>query len=166
MEQGGSPTSQQSSRSRPNYRHPILLEDGGSKDVEGSPNSPNSPNIGGYGSYYDPEAPFPHTDGPHTHPSNNPSLSNPPIGMGGMGSGPSSPTGTYHPHQFGSDHKPMHPSMNASPLHHPPTSSGNSPPQIPEPEYYHGVLPFGPPAASQVCLQSQLRARSVLNTDH
>jgi hypothetical protein len=166
MEQDGSPSSQQSLRSRPNFPHPILLEDGGSAAsgaVDGSQNSPHSPNLGIYAPDYDPEAPFPHTDSPFGYPSNVPSLSNQALGMGRTGSGPSSPTGVYHPHHFNPDHQPVLSNTGPSSSQYTSTSSGHSPPRIPEPDYYQGVLPFGPPAPSQVCLLS-LPNTFVVNT--
>lgn len=155
MDPDGSPSSQQSKHSRPNFPHPILLEDGGPGDsgaVDGSMNSPNSPNPGSYPPGYDPEAPYPHTDSPYGQPASGPSLSNQATDMSRMGSGPSSPSGLYHPHHFNPNHHPPQQKTVPSPPQYISTSSGHSPPRIPAPEYYEGVLPFGPPAASQVRL--------------
>lgn len=152
MEQEGSSPKDNSMRSRPNYPHPIFLEDsaaGSRATVDPSLNSPNSPNSSGhYLSDYDPEAPFPHTERPYGFSQSGPTFSN--QTHAGI-SNPSSPTGIYHPHHFSSDHSPTVPSAGGtSALHFTSSSSGHSPPRIPEPEYYQGVLPFGPPAPSQV----------------
>jgi hypothetical protein len=66
----GSPPHQHSQRSRPNYPHPILLEDGRSRaanagSVDSPLNSPSSMSNDPIQSGYDPEIPYPHTDAPY-----------------------------------------------------------------------------------------------------
>jgi hypothetical protein len=89
-----SPTSQQSQRSRPNYRHPILLEDDRSYIIEATLSSPSSINGGSTPSDYDPEAPYPHTDTYARYPNVN---TDPESGTPRIGRRPSPPTATHLP---------------------------------------------------------------------
>lgn len=157
MEQEGSSPKDNSMRSRPKYPHPILLEDGGGSraigptTIEAPLDSPSSPHASKFMSDYDPEAPYPHTERSYGYVPSGPSFTNQSTGMDRMSSNPSSPTGIYHAHHFSPDHAPAVPNAGqASHLHYTSSSSGHSPPRIPEPDYYQGVLPFGPPNPSQV----------------
>lgn len=163
MEQEGSSPKDNSMRSRPKYPHPILLEDGGGSRVIGPTtieaplDSPSSPHTSKFMSDYDPEAPYPHTERSYGYVPSGPSFTNQSTGMDRMNSNPSSPTGIYHAHHFSPDHAPAVPNAGqASHLHYTSSSSGHSPPRIPEPDYYQGVLPFGPPNPSQAISTTQL----------
>jgi hypothetical protein len=145
-----SPTSQQSQRSRPNYRHPILLEDDRSRITEAALGSPSSNNDGSIPSDYDPEAPYPHTENPYAY-------GHSPDGNAGsesathrIGTQPSSPTAIQSPRQYnptrqGQQHSPASNASNASQQSGPINMRGSSH------EYYQGVIPFlGTPPLAQV----------------
>ncbi|PVG02420.1 hypothetical protein CPB86DRAFT_870294 [Serendipita vermifera] len=150
----GSPPHQNSQRSRPNYPHPILLEDGRSRaatagSVDSPLNSPSSIGNDHIQSEYDPEIPYPHTDNPYgyVHGSENTEDSS---GLLQMGRNPSS-SSIHH----GSP--PFVSGQHTGPGGQIPSPSFTSPfavhgtTQIPPPPgYYQGVIPFsGSHPASQ-----------------
>jgi hypothetical protein len=143
----GSPTSQQSQRSRPNYRHPILLEDDRSRITEAALSSPSSVNGGSIPSDYDPEAPYPHTENPYTYGH---SPDGPESGTPRIGSQSSSPTATHYPRQYNPTQQRQQHSPTSNASH---TSQQSAPIMMRESlhEYYQGVIPFlGTPPPAQV----------------
>lgn len=146
----GSPTSQQSQRSRPNYPHPILLEDDRSRNTDATLGSPTSMHVGSIPSDYDPEAPYPHTDNPYAY-SHSPSGNNSPdIGAPRIGSHQASPTPIpfprhYNPGQQRQQHSPTSNTSYASQQSVPIMMRGA------QQDYYQGVIPFiGSPPPAQV----------------
>jgi hypothetical protein len=147
-----SPTSQQSQRSRPNYRHPILLEDDPSRITEAALGSPSSINGGSTPSDYDPEAPYPHTENPYAYGHSPDDNTRPESGTHRIGTQPSSPTATHSPGQYNptqqrQQHSPASNSSNASQQSGPINMRGSLH------EYYQGVIPFlgAPPLAQVSC---------------
>jgi hypothetical protein len=139
----GSPNSQQSTRSRPNYPHPILLEDDRTRNADPALGSPTSVQSGSVPSDYDPEAPYPHTENSYAY--------NPPAQTitnqdGRIGSHQSSPTTEHYSHHY----NPMQQRQQHSPTSN--SSYASQQPTLRGPQsYYSGVIPFlGSPPPTQV----------------
>lgn len=146
----GSPNSQSSSsRSRPSYVHPILNEDGGSRDLERASTSPNLLQLAPNPPDYDPEAPYPHTDSGYAY-IHTPTGIVQDTSSGRFPSGPSSPTAPYSPHVQ------QQRSQSRSQVPTPPFIAPGTTPvitRISQPEYYHGNIPFlGAPPIAQASL--------------